>query len=200
MKEYADGLRAVEACLFASDEPLAVQDIVDHVGEGVDVKAALEELQALYAGRGIELVERGRRWHFQTAADLAHILRREREESRKLSRAAVETLAIIAYPEPVSRAEIEAIRGVQISKGTLDVLMEAGWVRPAGRREVPGRPLTFATTQEFLTHFGLKSRRDLPGIDDLKAAGLLDPVDTALERLGMEGSDEVELETDGEDA
>ncbi len=200
MKEYADGLRAVEACLFASDEPLAVQDIVDHVGEGVDVKAALEELQALYAGRGIELVERGRRWHFQTAADLAHILRREREESRKLSRAAVETLAIIAYHEPVSRAEIEAIRGVQISKGTLDVLMEAGWVRPAGRREVPGRPLTFATTQEFLTHFGLKSRRDLPGIDDLKAAGLLDPVDTALERLGMEGSDEVELETDGEDA
>ena len=200
MKEYADGLRAVEACLFASDEPLAVQDIVDHVGEGVDVKAALEELQALYAGRGIELVERGRRWHFQTAADLAHILRREREESRKLSRAAVETLAIIAYHEPVSRAEIEAIRGVQISKGTLDVLMEAGWVRPAGRREVPGRPLTFATTQEFLTHFGLKSRRDLPGIDDLKAAGLLDPVDTALERLGMEGSDEVELETDGEDS
>ena len=200
MKEYADGLRAVEACLFASDEPLAVQDIVDHVGEGVDVKAALEELQALYAGRGIELVERGRRWHFQTAADLAHILRREREESRKLSRAAVETLAIIAYHEPVSRAEIEAIRGVQISKGTLVVLMEAGWVRPAGRREVPGRPLTFATTQEFLTHFGLKSRRDLPGIDDLKAAGLLDPVDTALERLGMEGSDEVELETDGEDA
>ena len=200
MKEYADGLRAVEACLFASDEPLAVQDIVDHVGEGVDVKAALEERQALYAGRGIELVERGRRWHFQTAADLAHILRREREESRKLSRAAVETLAIIAYHEPVSRAEIEAIRGVQISKGTLDVLMEAGWVRPAGRREVPGRPLTFATTQEFLTHFGLKSRRDLPGIDDLKAAGLLDPVDTALERLGMEGSDEVELETDGEDA
>ena len=200
MKEYADGLRAVEACLFASDEPLAVQDIVDHVGEGVDVNAALEELQALYAGRGIELVERGRRWHFQTAADLAHILRREREESRKLSRAAVETLAIIAYHEPVSRAEIEAIRGVQISKGTLDVLMEAGWVRPAGRREVPGRPLTFATTQEFLTHFGLKSRRDLPGIDDLKAAGLLDPVDTALERLGMEGSDEVELETDGEDA
>ena len=200
MKEYADGLRAVEACLFASDEPLTVQDILDHVGEGVDVKSALEELQAFYAGRGIELVERGRRWHFQTAADLAHILRREREESRKLSRAAVETLAIIAYHEPVSRAEIEAIRGVQISKGTLDVLMEAGWVRPAGRREVPGRPLTFATTQEFLTHFGLKSRRDLPGIDDLKAAGLLDPVDTALERLGMEGTEEVELETDGEDA
>lgn len=200
MRELSDGVRAVEATLFASEEPLGVQDIADHVGEGVDVKSALEELHAHYAGRGIELVERGKRWHFQTAADLAHILRREREESRKLSRAAVETLAIIAYHEPVSRAEIEAIRGVQISRGTLDVLMEAGWVRPAGRREVPGRPLTFATTQEFLTHFGLKSRRDLPGIDDLKAAGLLDPVDTALERLGMEDVDEGELETDGEDA
>ena len=200
MRELADGVRAVEATLFASVEPLGIQEISDHVGEGVDVKAALEELESFYAGRGIELVERGKRWHFQTAADLAHILRREREDSRKLSRAAVETLAIIAYHEPVSRAEIEAIRGVQISKGTLDVLMEAGWVRPAGRREVPGRPLTFATTQEFLTHFGLKSRRDLPGIDDLKAAGLLDPVDTALERLGMEDEGEAELETDGEEA
>ena len=200
MKETHDDVRAVEACLFAAAEPLGLQDIADHVGEGVDVKAALAEIQAHYAGRGIELVERGKRWHFQTAADLAHILRREREESRKLSRAAVETLAIIAYHEPVSRAEIEAIRGVQISKGTLDVLMEAGWVRPAGRREVPGRPLTFATTQEFLTHFGLKSRRDLPGIDDLKAAGLLDPVDMALERLEMGEGDEAELETDGEEA
>ncbi len=198
MREISDSVRAVEACLFAAAEPLGVEDIAAYVGSGVEVKAALVELEAHYAGRGIELVERGRRWHFQTAADLAHILRREREESRKLSRAAVETLAIIAYHEPVSRAEIEAIRGVQISKGTLDVLMEAGWVRPAGRREVPGRPLTFATTQEFLSHFGLKSRRDLPGLDDLKAAGLLDPVDTALERLGLE--DEVELETDGEDA
>ena len=200
MREYPDSVRAVEATLFAAAEPLSVDDIAAYVGETVDVKAALAELEAHYAGRGIELVERGKRWHFQTAADLAHILRREREESRKLSRAAVETLAIIAYHEPVSRAEIEAIRGVQISRGTLDVLMEAGWVRPAGRREVPGRPLTFATTQEFLTHFGLKSRRDLPGIEDLKAAGLLDPVDTALERMSLEPDDEVELETDGEDA
>jgi segregation and condensation protein B len=208
MREISDALRAVEATLFAAEEPMSVIDIGLYVGDGVDVAAALAELQALHAGRGVELVERGGRWHFQTAADLAHILRREREESRKLSRAAVETLAIIAYHEPVSRAEIEAIRGVQISKGTLDVLMEAGWVRPAGRREVPGRPLTYATTQDFLTHFGLKSRRDLPGIDDLKAAGLLDPVDTAMERLGLEGADEeedagldeVELETDAEDA
>lgn len=204
MRELPDAVRAVEATLFAAAEPLGLDDIAAYVGEGVDVRAALAELESHYAGRGVELVERGKRWHFQTAADLAHILRREREESRKLSRAAVETLAIIAYHEPVSRAEIEAIRGVQISKGTLDVLMEAGWVRPAGRREVPGRPLIYATTQEFLSHFGLKSRRDLPGIDDLKAAGLLDPVDTALERLGLEGLDEgendVELETDGEDA
>lgn len=204
MRELSDALRAVEATLFAADTPLNAAEIALYVGEGVDVAAALAELAGHYAGRGVELVERGGRWHFQTAADLAHILRREREESRKLSRAAVETLAIIAYHEPVSRAEIEAIRGVQISRGTLDVLMEAGWVRPAGRREVPGRPLTFATTQEFLTHFGLKSRRDLPGIDDLKAAGLLDPVDMALERLGLdaldEGAEEVELETDAEDA
>jgi len=201
MREHSDAVRAVEATLFAAEEPLGAAEIAAYVGDGVDVTGALTELQCHYAGRGIELVERGGRWHFQTAADLAHILRREREESRKLSRAAVETLAIIAYHEPVSRAEIEAIRGVQISRGTLDVLMEAGWVRPAGRREVPGRPLTFATTQEFLTHFGLQSRRDLPGIDDLRAAGLLDPVDTALERLGLEGAlDEAELETDGEDA
>lgn len=200
MREISDAVRAVEATLFAAAERLTPADISAYVGDGVDVKAALSELEAHYAGRGIELVERGGRWHFQTAADLAHILRREREESRKLSRAAVETLAIIAYHEPVSRAEIEAIRGVQISRGTLDVLMEAGWVRPAGRREVPGRPLTFATTQEFLTQFGLKSRRDLPGIDDLKAAGLLDPVETALERLSLERDEDVELETDDEDA
>jgi segregation and condensation protein B len=204
MIEISDAVRAVEATLFAAAEPLSAADIGLHVGDGVDVAAALAALEAHYAGRGVELVERGGRWHFQTAADLAHILRREREESRKLSRAAVETLAIIAYHEPVSRAEIEAIRGVQISRGTLDVLMEAGWVRPAGRREVPGRPLTYATTQEFLTHFGLKSRRDLPGIDDLKAAGLLDPVDSALERLGLEDADmdedDAELETDAEEA
>jgi segregation and condensation protein B len=204
MKELDDGLRAVEATLFAAEEPMSAADIALHVGTSVDVPAVLAELQGHYAGRGVELVDRGGRWHFQTAADLAYILRREREESRRLSRAAVETLAIIAYHEPVSRAEIEAIRGVQISRGTLDVLMEAGWVRPAGRREVPGRPLTYATTQDFLTHFGLESRRDLPGLDDLKAAGLLDPVDMALERLGLEGAeegdDEVELETDAEDA
>ncbi|HEY0147514.1 MAG TPA: SMC-Scp complex subunit ScpB [Allosphingosinicella sp.] len=186
MTPLGDDIRAVEAVLFAAAEPMSADDVAEHVGEGIRVKAALAELERHYAGRGINLVERGGKWHFQTAADMAHLLRRERDESRKLSRAAVETLAIIAYHEPVSRAEIEAIRGVQISKGTLDVLMEAGWVRPAGRREVPGRPLTYATTSAFLTHFGLESRRDLPGIDDLKAAGLLDPIDAALEQLVLE--------------
>jgi segregation and condensation protein B len=189
-----DDLRAVEAALFAAAEPMSAEEIAAHVGEGVDVAAALAELARHYDGRGVELVERGKRWHFQTAPDLAHILRRERDEPRRLSRAAVETLAIVAYHEPVSRAEIEAIRGVQISKGTLDVLMEAGWVRPAGRREGPGRPLTYATTQAFLAHFGLESRRDLPGLDDLKAAGLLDPIDAALEAMGQ-----LELETETED-
>ncbi|MES3107841.1 SMC-Scp complex subunit ScpB [Sphingomonas aurantiaca] len=174
--------RAVEAVLFAADAPLTVDMIRAHVGAG-DVRAALNRLVNDYAGRGIAIVQRGDRWQFQTAADMAHMLRRDREEPRRLSRAGIETLAIIAYHEPVTRAEIEAIRGVQISKGTLDVLMEAGWAKPAGRREVPGRPLMFATTPEFLVHFGLASRRDLPGIDDLRAAGLLDPVDLAFDRL-----------------
>jgi segregation and condensation protein B len=171
--------RAVEATLFASAEPLSAEDIALHVPDG-DIQSALRSLADHYGGRGVELVERGGCWHFQTAPDLAHLLRRTREETRRLSRAATETLAIIAYHEPVSRAEIEAIRGVQISKGTIDVLMEAGWVRTAGRREGPGRPLLYATTTEFLTHFSLGSRRDLPGIDDLKAAGLLDPLEEGL--------------------
>ena len=191
MDEFA---RAVEATLFASAQPLTVEEIAAYVGEG-EVEIALGQLSAHYEGHGIELVERGGRWHFQTAPDLAHILRREREEPRRLSRAATETLAIIAYHEPVSRAEIEAIRGVQISKGTLDVLMEAGWVKTAGRREAPGRPLLYATTPDFLTHFGLGSRRDLPGIDDLKAAGLLDPLDDAM----LEAMSDDELESEEEE-
>jgi segregation and condensation protein B len=198
----ADVTRAVEATLFAAAEPLSVQDIAAYVGPDINVKAALATLTGLYASRGVNLVERGGKWHFQTASDLAHILRREREETRKLSRAGIETLAIIAYHEPVSRAEIEAIRGVQISKGTLDVLMEAGWVRPAGRRETPGRPLTFATTPAFLAHFGLETRRDLPGIDDLRAAGLLDPVDLAFEAMELPetGAEAEELESEDDHA
>ena len=177
-----DLVRAVEAALFAATEPMTPQAVGAHLG-GADVRDALAELAAHYDGRGIELVERGGRWHFQTAADLAHLLRPAREDQRKLSRAATECLAIIAYHEPVSRAEIEAIRGVQTARGTLDVLMEAGWVRVAGRREVPGRPVIFATTPTFLGHFGLESRRDLPGIEDLRAAGLLDPVNDAFAAL-----------------
>ena len=188
-----DFTRAVEAVLFAAETPLTLDAIRAHVGTG-DVRAALDQLTADYAGRGIAIVRRGERWQFQTAPDMAHMLRRDREEPRKLSRAGIETLAIIAYHEPVTRAEIEAIRGVQISKGTLDVLLEAGWVKPAGRREVPGRPLMFATSPAFLVHFGLQSRRDLPGIADLRAAGLLDPVDLAFDRL-EDGEDDRE---DGE--
>ena len=175
-----DLVRAVEATLFAAEEPMTAEALSTHLG-GADVRPVLSQLADHYRGRGVELVERGRRWHFQTAPDLAHLLRREREQVRRLSRAATEVLAIIAYHEPVSRAEIESIRGVQTSGGTLDVLMEAGWVRVAGRREVPGRPVIYATTPEFLAHFGLKSRRELPGIDELRAAGLLDPVEDAFE-------------------
>ena len=178
----SDLARAVEACLFAAEEPLTPDQIAAHL-EGTDVRGALAELVDHYAGRGIHLTQSGGRWQFQTAPDLAHLLRREKDQSRKLSRAATEVLAIVAYHEPVSRAEIEAIRGVQTSPGTLDVLMEAGWVRVAGRREVPGRPVIYATTPDFLTHFGLASRRDLPGIDELRAAGLLDPVDEAFDEL-----------------
>ena len=200
MRPADDLTRAVEAVLFAATEPMTVDAVRAHLGNADNIRTVLEEIQADYAGRGIELVRRGDRWHFQTAGDMAHLLRRDREEPRKLSRAGIETLAIIAYHEPATRAEIEAIRGVQISKGTLDVLMEAGWIRPAGRREVPGRPLLYATTPEFLAHFGLPSRRDLPGIDDLKAAGLLDPIDLALEHAGEADEDNVEVENPDEEA
>jgi segregation and condensation protein B len=192
--------RAIEATLFAAEEPLSVEALSAHLGglEAAEVQAALAALTAHYAQRGVQLVERGKRWHFETAPDLAHLLRREKEQVRRLSRAATEVLAIIAYHEPVSRAEIESIRGVQTSAGTLDVLMEAGWIRLAGRREVPGRPVIYATTPEFLDHFGLSSRRDLPGIDELRAAGLLDPVDEALEASMRFDPDEADAEGAGD--
>ncbi len=194
--------RAVEATLFAAEEPLGVEALCAHLGglALADVREALALLEARYRNRGVHLVERGGRWHFETAPDLAHLLRREKEQVRRLSRAATEVLAIIAYHEPVSRAEIESIRGVQTSAGTLDVLMEAGWVKPAGRREVPGRPVIYATTPTFLDHFGLASRRDLPGIDELRAAGLLDPVDEAMEaHMRFEPDDESDPQSDGQD-
>lgn len=193
--------RAVEATLFAAEEAMTAESIASHLGDadvGV-VRVALGALAEQYGQRGINLVERGKRWHFQTAADLAHLLRREREQVRRLSRAATEVLAIIGYHEPVSRAEIESIRGVQTSGGTLDVLMEAGWVRVAGRREVPGRPVIYATTPEFLQHFGLSSRKDLPGLDELRASGLLDPVDDAFDAL-MDGSSEEERDEEEAEA
>jgi segregation and condensation protein B len=188
--------RAIEATLFAAEAPMTPEAIAAHLGglEVADVRAALVVLETRYSNRGVHLVERAGRWHFETAPDLAHLLRREKEQVRRISRAATEVLAIIAYHEPVSRAEIESIRGVQTSAGTLDVLMEAGWIRPAGRREVPGRPVIYATTPEFLDHFGLASRKDLPGIDELRAAGLLDPVDEAMEAAMRFEPDEADAE------
>jgi segregation and condensation protein B len=193
--------RGLEATLFAAEEPLTVDQLAAHLG-GLEkdlVRDGLAALQQHYLRRGVQLVERGKRWHFETAADMAHLLRREKEQVRRLSRAATEVLAIIAYHEPVSRAEIESIRGVQTSSGTLDVLMEAGWIRLAGRREVPGRPVIYATTAEFLDHFGLSSRRDLPGIDELKAAGLLDPVDDAYDALQEEAEAAMQASQEADD-
>ena len=171
--------RALEAALFAAEEPLDIAALSDLLGGAgtSELRATLDSLSEDYRTRGVHLVERGGRWHFETAADLAHLLRRSREQVRRLSRAATEVLAIIAYHEPVSRAEIEAIRGVQTSAGTLDVLMESDWICIAGRREAPGRPTIYKTTNAFLEHFGLSTRKDLPGIAELRAAGLLDFTD-----------------------
>jgi len=176
-------VRALEAALFAAEDPMDAKALAELLGgaDPGDVETALANLRHDYRERGIHLVERAGRWHFETAPDLAHLLRREREQARKLSRAATEVLAIVAYHEPVSRAEIEAIRGVQTSPGTLDVLMEAGWIAIVGRRETPGRPTIYATTPAFLDHFGLASRKDLPGLGELRAAGLLDRHDDEAE-------------------
>ena len=191
--------RALEATLFAADEPMTVDQLSKHLGDldNASVRDGLQALAEHYSKRGVHLVERGKRWHFETAPDQAHLLRREKEQVRRLSRAATEVLAIIAYHEPVSRAEIESIRGVQTSSGTLDVLMEAGWIKLAGRREVPGRPVIYATTPEFLDHFGLSSRRDLPGIDELRATGMLDPVDDAFEEAMGSALDDEDDDDDG---
>lgn len=165
--------RVLEAMLFAASEPLTLADMREVLGEGVDIVALLELLGRDYANRGVNLVRRGEGWAFRTAEDLGFVLRREQVESRPLSRAALETLAIIAYHQPVTRAEIEEVRGVATGKGTLDILMEAGWVRMRGRRRTPGRPVTYGTTEEFLDHFGLEGLGDLPGLEELKGSGLL---------------------------
>ncbi|ARJ65392.1 SMC-Scp complex subunit ScpB [Magnetospirillum sp. ME-1] len=167
-------LRIVEALIFASAEPVPEGAMAERLPEGVDIPQLLTELETHYAARGFTLARRGDGWAFRTADDLAESLKVERTQERKLSRAAVETLAIIAYHQPVTRAEIEEIRGVALSKGTIDILFAAGWIRPKGRRRTPGRPLTWATTDGFLDHFGLESLADLPGIKELEAAGLLD--------------------------
>jgi segregation and condensation protein B len=167
-------LRLLEALLFASAEPLDQATLAKRMPEGVDVKVALAQLQADYASRGVNLVRIANKWTFRTAGDLAWLMTRESTETRKLSRAAIEVLAIIAYHQPVTRAEIEDIRGVVTSKGTLDVLLETGWIRPRGRRKTPGRPLTFGTTDTFLSQFSLEALGDLPGLEELKGTGLLD--------------------------
>src|SRR6201988_3001014 len=173
-KAGAKELRVLEALLFASTEPLDQATLAKRMPEGVDIKAALAQLQAEYAPRGVNLVRIANKWTFRTAGDLSWLMTRETTETRRLSRAAIEVLAIIAYHQPVTRAEIEEIRGVITSKGTLDVLLETGWIRPRGRRKTPGRPLTFGTPDAFLSQFSLEQLGDLPGLDELKGAGLLD--------------------------
>ena len=166
-------LRVLEAVLFASTEPLDAASLLNYVGEGANITKLLATLQQHYASRGVNLVQRGDRWAFRTADDLGFLLRREQEETRPLSRAALETLSIIAYHQPSTRAEIEEVRGVATGKGTIDLLMEAGWIRMRGRRRTPGRPVTYGTTDAFLDHFGIETLGDLPGLEELKGAGLL---------------------------
>ncbi len=173
-EERLEDQRIVEALLFASTAPLDEAWLSQQLRHGSDIRAILDDIAAVYAPRGVNLVRVAGKWVFRTAEDLGYLLERHAVEERRLSRAALETLAIIAYHQPVTRAEIEEIRGVTTSAGTLDILMEAGWVRPRGRRRAPGKPLTYGTTDSFLAHFGLDSLKDLPGLADLKAQGLLD--------------------------
>ena len=200
--ELASAMRLVEALLFASSEPVDEAEIARRLPEGAPVAAALERLRADFAPRGVNLARAGKKWFFRTAPDLAYVLARQRVEEKKLSRAALETLAIIAYHQPATRAEIEEVRGVAISKGTLDVLLETGWVRLRGRRRAPGRPITYGTTENFLMHFGLEQIGDLPGLDELKGAGLFDgrlPKDFRMPRPSDDSAlaeDEEPLEAD----
>ncbi|MBT3661714.1 MAG: SMC-Scp complex subunit ScpB [Rhodospirillaceae bacterium] len=167
-------LRLLEAILFAAAEPLSEKQLAARLPDDVDLKGMLDALRSYYEGRGVELTRHGKSWSFRTADDIRPLLEKEIDVPRKLSRAAIETLAIVAYHQPLTRAEMEEIRGVSLSKGTLDVLMEAGWIKPGKRRDTPGRPATWKTTDDFLDHFGLEDVRDLPGIKELKATGLLE--------------------------
>jgi segregation and condensation protein B len=203
MNDRHQQLRLLEALLFASAAPLDEEMLRSHLPEDADLAALVADLTQLYANRGVNLVAVGKKWAFRTAPDLAAQLRKEATVRRKLNRAAVETLAVIAYHQPVTRPEIEEIRGVSLSRGTLDVLLEAGWVKPGRRREGPGRPLTWLTTEAFLDHFGLASIRDLPGIEELKAAGLLDkrPAIAAYgAALGEEQFGQADAEQDSDEA
>jgi segregation and condensation protein B len=191
--------RLLEAILFAAAEPVEQSALQQRFGDGINVASLLHDLSNEYRSRGVNLVASGGRWAFRTAADLSPLLQTETEVTTRLSRAAIETLAIIAYHQPVTRAEIESIRGVATSKGTLDILMEAGWIKPGRRRETPGRPVTWVSTPEFLDHFSLESLRDLPGVDELRAAGMLDlrPSLTALSGLlPKERDDSAAVDTD----
>jgi segregation and condensation protein B len=172
--DRAEGLRILEALLFAAEAPLDEKVLSSRLPAGIDVHALLQQLQREYAPRGVNLVRIGGKWTLRTATDLAWLLTHESVVTRKLSRAAIETLAIVAYHQPVTRAEVEEIRGVSTSKGTLDVLLETGWIRLRGRRKAPGRPVTYGTSEAFLSHFGLDALNDLPGLDELKGAGLVD--------------------------
>jgi segregation and condensation protein B len=169
----AETVRMAEAIVFASAEPVTLKALAARLPEGTDIGAAMAELERIYERRGVNLVRVGDGWAFRTAGDLAFLMSRDAQQQKKLSRAALEVLAIVAYHQPVTRAEIEEIRGVETSKGTLDLLLETGWVRMRGRRRTPGRPVTYGTTDTFLDHFGLAELRDLPGMDELKGAGLL---------------------------
>jgi len=195
----SDTAREIEALLFAAAGPLTVEDLAKRLPEGANIEAGLAQLSQLYEGRGVVLANVAGAWRFQTAEDLAWLMTEERDEPRRLSKAAQETLAIIAYHQPVTRAEIEAVRGVQASRGTLDVLLELGLVKMRGRRRTPGRPVTFGTTDSFLEHYGLASLADLPGMAEMKAAGLLSldlPPDFAMPDPNALAADEDPLEAD----
>ena len=193
MSDFAQELRLMEALLFASGEPVTEEALARHLDAAADLPRLLSVLAEAYAGHGVNLVRLAGGWAFRTAPDLAPKLRIERPILRKLSRAAVETLAVVAYHQPVTRAEIEEIRGVALGKGTIDILMEAGWVRPKGRRVSPGRPLLWVTTPAFLVHFGLDSLKELPGLDELRATGLLDLAPIAFPETAPEQSDQPQL-------